>query len=70
MSESKKKTQKNMRKYLNNQIKSGIVLFLDGEVTTPSKITSILVKEEITYMADYIFNDVGVITELHYNKVF
>ncbi len=48
----------------------GIMIFLEGEQSTPETVTDLLCvqEEKSSYMRDYVY-DKGVLTELHFDKV-
>lgn len=49
--------------------KNGIALFLEGEPSTPAQIVGKCVQEDSCYMADYVIDDRGYLTEVRYDKV-
>lgn len=49
--------------------KNGIALFLEGEPSTPLEIAGKCVQEDSCYMADYVIDDRGYLTEVRYDKV-
>lgn len=49
--------------------KNGIALFLEGEPSTPLEIAGKCVQEDSCYMADYVMDDSGYLTEVRYDKV-
>ena len=48
---------------------SGVSLVCDGRREEPKQIADRCVCEESSYMADYVFDSDGVLTELRYDKV-
>lgn len=48
---------------------NGIALFLEGELSTPVEIAGRCVQEDSCYMADYVIDDSGYLTEVRYDKV-
>lgn len=61
--------ERKLRENLENMHKSGIALFLEGEPSTPIEIAGRCVGEESVYMADYVLDDSGILTELRYDKI-
>lgn len=49
--------------------RNGIALFLEGEMSTPVEIAGKCVQEDSCYMADYVIDDRGYLTEVRYDKV-
>lgn len=49
--------------------RNGIALFLEGELSTPGEIAGKCVQEDSCYMADYVIDDRGYLTEVRYDKV-
>ncbi len=47
----------------------GVALYLDGQPSTPEKIASRYVCESTNYMADYVLDRQGSLTELRYDRV-
>ena len=48
----------------------GIELYLNGELSTPEEIAQQhCLREESSYMPDYVRNDAGKLLELRYDKV-
>lgn len=64
-----KKTQKKIEADLRHSLKQGTMLYIDGMLAAPSRISERMVKEEYRYMADYVTDDKGHILEIHYNKI-
>ncbi len=54
---------------LSRYTEKGIRLFLSGRPASPEH-TANAVMEEGTYMADYVRNEAGELTEIRYDKVF
>lgn len=51
-------------------MKSGILILLDGKISTPDQVLRACICEAaVHYMRDYISDDKGKIRELHFNKV-
>ncbi len=69
MKNPKKKTQKNLYKYLNQIKNEGVGLYINHCYASPSEISNKVVNESCDYMADYILDDIGVLKEVYYNKV-
>ncbi len=47
----------------------GVSLWLEGSRCSPARVSDALcVREEITYMRDYVFHD-GELSELRFNKI-
>lgn len=45
------------------------MLYMDGELAPPSKISNMMMQERGNYMADYVTDDQGLIKEIHYDKI-
>ena len=58
-----------LQKNLEVMCQNGIALFLEGEPATPVEIAGKCVGEDCCYMADYVIDDKGVLTELRYDRV-
>lgn len=48
---------------------TNVALVCDGEAEEPERIMKRCVCEESSYMADYVFDSDGALTELRYDKV-
>lgn len=64
-----KKAQKEISKKLCRSLKEGTLLYMDGELAPPSKISNMMMQERGNYMADYVTDDQGLIKEIHYDKI-
>lgn len=59
-----------MQARLEQIVQSGVGLYLDGHEVSPEEITDIcFVREDITYMPDYITDEKGVLREVRYDRV-
>ncbi|MCI8464358.1 MAG: hypothetical protein HFI63_00625 [Lachnospiraceae bacterium] len=57
-------------KQMKHYEKQGVEILLSGERCSPEKAASACaVKEHGCYMGDYIWNEKGELTEIHYDKV-
>lgn len=65
----KKKIQKKMKTDLCRNLKQGTLLYMDGKLATPTQISTVMVKENGGYMADYVTDDDGNIREIRYDKI-
>ncbi|MDR0220021.1 MAG: hypothetical protein LBI54_01290 [Lachnospiraceae bacterium] len=55
---------------LTNASEQGIKLYIDGESATPDEIAFRCVNEKrAVYMADYVLDERGELTEIRYDKV-
>lgn len=61
--------KKAIKKHLVKIQKTGVDLFLDGKLSTPETIASQCVKEELTYMPDFIRNNRGRLTQVRYDCI-
>lgn len=64
-----KKAQKEISKKLCRSLKEGALLYMDGELAPPSKISTMMLHERENYMADYVTDEKGFVKEIHYNKI-
>ena len=67
------KVEEMNRKELFTELKGiqglGIIIYLEGEKSTPETVTELLcIQEDYSYMRDYVY-DKGVLKELHFDKV-
>ncbi len=60
---------KMLQENLEVMYRNGIALFLEGELSTPLEIAGKCVREDGCYMADYVIDDRGYLTEVRYDKV-
>lgn len=67
--EHKKKTQKKIKTDLCRNLKQGALLYMDGQLAAPSKISAVMLREGAGYMADYVTDDKGNLCEIHYDKI-
>lgn len=65
----KKKAQKKLKADLCQSLKQGTLLYMNGKLAAPSYISDKMMREEDSYMADYITDEKGHIREIHYNKI-
>lgn len=65
----KKNEKKEMERELYKSMMNGIVLYLDGEVSSPKKISEAVLREDNTYMADLVADDHGYIREIRYDNI-
>ncbi len=61
--------EKNVRDNLEKEVQNGTSLYLEGKMSTPEDIAKSCVNEEMSYMADYIWNEKGKLTEIRYDKI-
>ncbi len=54
---------------LSEAMQSGVRLYLDDESSTPQDIARQCVNEEMSYMPDYVWDELGELTEIRYNKI-
>lgn len=54
---------------LDNMVNWGVELLLCGRPSTPDEVASLLVKEEAIYMPDFIYDEKGRLSELHYDRI-
>lgn len=64
-----KKAQKKMKADLCHSLKQGTLLYMDGMLAAPSRISERMMREEYDYMADYVTDEKGRIMEIHYDKI-
>lgn len=59
-----------MQMRLEQIAQNGVSLYLDGREVSPGEIAdTCFVREEATYMPDYVTDDNGVLTEVRYDRV-
>ncbi|MBQ7954465.1 MAG: hypothetical protein IJ282_01825 [Lachnospiraceae bacterium] len=58
-----------LKENLEIMCRNGVALFLEGEPSTPGEIIGKCVGEDSMYMADYVLNEEGYLTELRYDLV-
>lgn len=63
------KSQKVWEKRLGTMKRQGVSLYLEGRPSTPGEIVKACVKEESSYMADFVLDEKGLLKELRYDKV-
>ncbi len=55
---------------LQSMTSQGILLFLDGRLSSPEYVTHMLCEEDGSYMRDYIYDEgKGVLRELHFDRL-
>lgn len=64
-----KETQKKMKTDLSRNLRQGSLLYLDGRLAAPKKISEHVAKEPGVYMADYVMDDAGVVKEIRYDRI-
>jgi len=67
--DSKREMKKEIRNSLAKSSKKGVQLYLCGELSNPSEISDITVREDGCYMADYVTDDDGCLVEIRFDKV-
>ena len=70
MEADKKTKQKQMQEDLTASLKKGAILYLNGEVASPKKISIAVFREEHGYMADFVTDERGYIREIRYDHIF
>lgn len=65
----RKKARKKIKSDLRQSLKQGALLYMDGKLAAPSQISDSLVRENGGYMADYVMDDAGHISEIHYDRI-
>lgn len=58
-----------LRDSLENVRRCGVELFLEGEPSSPGEIAGKCIGEDCVYMADYVLDDRGSLTQLRYDKI-
>ena len=69
MEAEKKNTKKQMEQDLTASLKKGAVLYLDGTLSSPKKISSAVFREDHFYMADFVTDERGYIREIRYDTI-
>lgn len=64
-----KETEENVKKNLEKAVQGGASLYLEGKRSTPDAVARYCVKEDMSYMPDYVWDDEGKLTEVRYNKI-
>ena len=49
---------------------SGVNLYVAGESMTPQRTVSKVMDSASRYMADFVFDDLGDVKEIRYNRIF
>ena len=70
MEADKKTKQKQMQEDLTASLKNGAILYLNGEVASPKKISIAVFREEHGYMADLVTDEHGCVREIRYDHIF
>ena len=65
----KEVSRKRLEKYFWKFQQKGTELYVDGEKVSPSKAAEYAVREESPYMADYIIDDRGEVSQIRLDKV-
>ena len=47
----------------------GVELFIDGKVVASTEIVAKTVRENSPYMADYVLDEVGIISQVRFDRV-
>ena len=70
MKKKSKKEKNAFRKELDDYVRKGIPLWLDGNPSTPGEIEKAhKIAEDVTYMRDYVQDSKGHLTRLEFGKV-
>lgn len=64
-----RKPEEEIKQNLEKAVQSGASLYLEGKTCTPEDIARHCVNEEMSYMADYVWNEKGKLTEIRYDKI-
>ena len=59
-----------MQEDLTASLKKGAILYLNGEVASPKKISIAVFREEHGYMADLVTDEHGCVREIRYDHIF
>ena len=70
MEADKKTKQKQMQEDLTASLKTGAILYLNGEVASPKRISIAVFREEHGYMADLVTDEHGCVREIRYDHIF
>ena len=70
MEADKKTKQKQMQEDLTASLKKGAILYLNGEVASPKRISIAVFREEHGYMADLVIDEHGCVREIRYDHIF
>lgn len=62
-------TRCKMQKYLTDMYRRGTSLFVDGESVLPTQAVKMTVREDCTYMADYVLSASGKIEQIRFDKL-
>lgn len=65
----REETAESVRVYLENMYEMGAELFVDGELVLPYEAARRTVREEFSYMADYVLGESGEIEQIRFDKV-
>ncbi len=64
-----KRKREHLQAYLERLERSGAELFVDGEAVLPGEAVRRTVQEECVYMADYIMEKPGKISQVRFDRV-
>lgn len=62
-------TRARMLSYLEGLQNAGVELFIDGEAVLPGDVVRRTVREEYTYMADYVLGENGAVKQVRFDRV-
>jgi len=65
----KKEEIQSMTNRLNDILRQGVKLYLNGEPATPEGIVDQFIREETVYMPDFVLDENGTLTQIRYDKV-
>lgn len=67
--ENARRREETLAYFVQRAYSYGAEFFVDGEAVRPDEVLQRTVREEDTYMADYILNDDGGIAQVRFDKV-
>ena len=67
--EKLKAAREAMLVHLQKMERCGVKLFIDGKAVASAEIVAKTVRENNPYMADYVWNEAGVISQVRFDRV-
>jgi len=65
----KRKKREHLQAYLERLQRNGTELFVDGEIVPVGEVMQRMVQEECQYMADYVMEKPGKISQVRFDRV-
>lgn len=61
--------RREMQALWNRMQDCGVKLYVDGKAVSPAEAAARTVREDSPYMADYVLEENGRVSQVHFNKV-